>query len=619
VANGVLSPEQLGLPERQSRRTWLRDLIWRGVEGRGVPLYYGEIYDLSQQDPGGEGLSRHQVFVTVSSLVRTGHLRIVHRVRGIEKNLYLPAGMDPRTYTRKDAAGWLDRTEAALHTLWEMNVQEALLMRGRPKGVPTSHVRRFLTERYPDEPLPNRGWTGSALDYMSRTSPPRVRKAHRPGTRAVLWFPTDVRATEVETTQVFASDAERLREAARRALLERNAGLVRNFPVSMLEIVKVTESDDALKLEHPRATRILLAQLGDLARPSRVATGPGRKTPQLIRVGRYRRNAYFVLEDGPAHPSGAAAHVAFWNFQNVWSRMNARSRFDSASECRIPSLRIARVVLLEVAAGDLIAQIDSLLAGSFVIEEKAAKRAPITALPDRATRDEIGILREEISSTHREMAEWLRFQAARACTLRPLLQTHLEGWTLDEYRAAAKRLGSVHGSKDVRRLGSLTRDINRMPNPGYSNRSSSNPREAASLLLDPVHARMQLMIRFGGPMARRRAMLASSQLDLVRSPEILLQDLDDPSLDVRIGVLSCLAFLNVSEAGLSAIRTTAENDPIPGVRATALWAYAFLDVPGAGEFVQGRALVDRTLEVQMLLREAEAVLPLAGKAGWWKV
>jgi len=68
-------------------------------------------------------------------------------------------------------------------------------------------------------------------------------------------------------------------------------------------------------------------------------------------------------------------------------------------------------------------------------------------------------------------------------------------------------------------------------------------------------------------------MLASRELGYLRDPAFVLPT-QSSSFEVRLATIACLAFL-WSDEGTSRLKDAALHDHEPGVRQSALWAYAF--------------------------------------------
>jgi hypothetical protein len=120
----------------------------------------------------------------------------------------------------------------------------------------------------------------------------------------------------------------------------------------------------------------------------------------------------------------------------------------------------------------------------------------------------------------------------------------------------------------------MTRQVRRTPNPKFEYRFSGNSDLAAEFFFDPTDALIYAAKRWGGRECSLQAMLASRELGYLRDPAFVLPGLKAPSFEVRLAAVACLAFL-WSDEGTSRLKDSALHDHEPGVRQSALWAYAF--------------------------------------------
>jgi hypothetical protein len=137
----------------------------------------------------------------------------------------------------------------------------------------------------------------------------------------------------------------------------------------------------------------------------------------------------------------------------------------------------------------------------------------------------------------------------------------------------------------------LEKSIRRVPNPTYENRFASEARAAAEFLFDRTDALLYMALTFGGRECRLQARFARNELGLLRDPRFIFPALVSSDFHRRLIGISCLAFLWSDEGNIKLKRITVE-DPDPGVRQSALWAYWFSSNDDGWEMIKRRAQDD---------------------------
>jgi hypothetical protein len=130
---------------------------------------------------------------------------------------------------------------------------------------------------------------------------------------------------------------------------------------------------------------------------------------------------------------------------------------------------------------------------------------------------------------------------------------------------------------DPNHLVGLLKRVRRIPNPIHSRRFSTDQHKAAEFVFDRTDALMFAATKWGGRECSFQAMLAKSQLGLLRDVRFVFPVLKRESFEDRLTGVACLAFLR-SDKGNLLLRRLATSDPNPSVRQSALWACGFAGV-----------------------------------------
>jgi hypothetical protein len=154
--------------------------------------------------------------------------------------------------------------------------------------------------------------------------------------------------------------------------------------------------------------------------------------------------------------------------------------------------------------------------------------------------------------------------------------------------------------------------VRRVPNPGYVNRFSKEPLEAAELLFDRADALLYAAQKWGGHECRFLARTARGELGWLRDERFILPALQAEDMKARLVAVACLAFLWSDESS-KRLRELVINDPEPGVRQSALWAYGFASGRDAQELLRERSSNDANVHVRTFAKKATTL----DERGWW--
>jgi hypothetical protein len=213
---------------------------------------------------------------------------------------------------------------------------------------------------------------------------------------------------------------------------------------------------------------------------------------------------------------------------------------------------------------------------------------------------------------------WLRLQAVRDPRLPSDVQTTADGLTYAELAALlAPHSGAVRAvlaRNAPHAVLGLSKAIRRLPNPRYVSRTSGDTPTACHHLFDRADALRHTAARWGGLAARTAATTFASQVGELRDERYLVAALLAGDAGERLVAAAALAF-TAGDAGREALRRAAAEDPLPGVRERALWAYGFAGSPDALTALADAAARDSSERVRQFARAALA----AGERAWWRV
>jgi hypothetical protein len=165
---------------------------------------------------------------------------------------------------------------------------------------------------------------------------------------------------------------------------------------------------------------------------------------------------------------------------------------------------------------------------------------------------------------------------------------------------------------DSNRLVGLLKKVRRIPNPIYTHRFCKDHQKAAEYVFDRTDVLLFAATRWGGHECCFQAMLAKSQLGLLRDARFVFPVLKRESFEERLTGVACLAFL-WSDKGNQLLREIATSDSNPSVRQSALWACGFAEVEWIRDLLGERSKDDPSASVRNF---AKAALEQA-ETSWW--
>lgn len=585
------------LPDKQTRRGRVLRLVRGAVGNFKRAVRIGDVLNYAAGRPESHDLAAPTIAHDVLSLAQTEDLRVVGIVRGEENgnNLYLPSELEPALFMPIEPLTWLEEVAQAFNEVWGEHVKKAETENRLPCPVSTGEVRsRWANAPNAHPKAHERQPVVNAMGMLaknSRKQPPLVRKIRRRGEKAILWAPVDIPDGQVDIGDAHASDAERIRVAVQRAAEQLGR------PVTIRDVADEVELDPTLR---PASSVPLFKLLMDASK-EKVAAGKGKRKPRVARrvyrVGTVNNVTYYYHRAEGLDE--ARAYLELQRVEAHWLASQAEERLRQIKDCLSPSLAIGGARLISVEAQSLCHKLNDILARQM----------------DSISQHEAGDLLERIKGIVNEAQRWAD------CHGDDILQelpedtaTDIPGWTAEEAFSVLYPLHpNLKDGKDHNDLnGLLCKAIRRFPNPHYKHRFSKEPYGASEFLFDRTDTLIYAARRWGGYECSFQAKTASNELGWLRDVRYVLPALHAQDMRVRLAGVACLAFLWIDE-GSYHLRQIAINDPEPGVRQSALWAYGFAGGKDARDLLCEKSKIDASVNVRTFASKAMNL----DEKGWW--
>lgn len=554
----VLDPSSTSVPAVQSRRRRVLGLVRETVEKLGRAVRTVDILEHAATSEETHHLSQFDITHDVLNLEHTGELMVVGNVRGDGKgiNLYLPADLDASRFRPSQPLTWLDEVAQTIELMWAERIEEAAANSVRPKPFTTGDVRARIvaSQFYSRKDLQKDAQiVVNALAQLARTRDPLLRKIKRKGEKAMLWVPIGVSDADIDLGDNYASDAERIGEAARRA-----AKRLRR-PVNVRDIRDEIERDFSLQ---PAGSSSIFSILSDLSKKL-IDTGPvtGRRervNRRIYNVGRISGDAYYCTEN----EQEARVYIKFRQAELRWSEALAEGQLAALDAVLLPWIAKGRALLLLKETHTFQRQLEEIAADTSI---------------DGATRNEVHTLQQHIGEIEERSRHWLDSCVVDDSCIPTDIDTSVPGLTSEELLTILRPLyPQAEKITNPAQLVTLKyNSIRRIPNPAFVSRFAKNPQVAAEFIYDRTDALIYAAKQWGGPECSLQAMLAGNELGFLRDPRFVFPALESTNFETRLAGVACLAFV-WSDEGNKGLRHLAVNDPDPGVRQSALWALGFV-------------------------------------------
>lgn len=597
-ATGILTPEQTALPSKQTRRGRVMNLVRGAVAKFGRAVRIGDVLVYATSRIDARDLNPQIIMHDVLSLAETEDLQVVGVVRGEEKgsNLYLPPEFDPAVYAPSVPLTWVEEVAQAFNEAWAEQLKQAEdegrlprplstgEVRARWKATPNAHSKSLERQPVITAML--------MLAQKSRRQPPLVRKIRRKGEKALLWAPIDVPAEALDLGHAYATDTERVSTAVRRAV--KHLGR----PVTVRDITDEIELDPTLR---PARSQALFSILTDISKErADIVEGARKKraTRRVYRVGMVGNETYYYHRS--KDHDQAEAYVELLRLESQWDTLCAGEQLERIERCCLPTVAVGRAMLIAAEAGNMIHALDGFL----------------TKRVGDSTRHEAENLRNRISIMVEEAHQWLNTRGGLCLRVLPQeVSREITCWTSHELLPILYPLYPLlqkNNSSNAQLISLLYDWIRRVPNRNYVNRFSKDPHEAAEFLFDRADSLLYAANKWGGYECRFMARTARDELGMLRDVRFVFPALQAEDLKARLVATACLAFL-WSDEGNECLRRLAVEDPEPGLRQSALWAYGFAGGRDMQEILMDRGDKDVNVHVRTFAKKAMNL----DEKGWW--
>jgi hypothetical protein len=368
-----------------------------------------------------------------------------------------------------------------------------------------------------------------ALIQLAGTDRPLIRNIEREGERSARWVPLETIDEDIDISDSYASNFERVSEAIDRAVKRLGR------PVTSSDVQDEVDRDSSLR---PSGKSNLANVIAEAAKETlgvkRLPRRP-RVIRRVFRAGTVKDTSYY-FNDAERLPA-AKSYVNLRRLELTWAESRIQEDLEEAKLCSLPTVAAGRAMMA-------VAEVSRALAG---IDEQIESNAM-----DEPTQEDALAFRYKVNSALNEAKEKLCSYIACDPTLPAEVILEVPGWTAAELLPVISPLYPAARSIDrtSQLISLLDGRIRRIHNPEYENRFVADPRAAAEFLYDRTDGLLYMAITFGGRESRLQARLARHELGLLRDPRFIFPALHSDDFHKRLIGVSCLAFLWSEEGNI---------------------------------------------------------------------
>jgi hypothetical protein len=297
---------------------------------------------------------------------------------------------------------------------------------------------------------------------------------------------------------------------------------------------------------------------------------------RVFRAGSIKDTSYYFNDTEGL--LAAKSYVTLHRLELVWEESRILEHLEGIKLCSLPTVAAGRALMA-------VAEINHLLEGVIELTKSNDIEEP--------TRKDALTLRHKLDAALKEAKDKLCFYTAPSPKIPVDIVSEVPGWTATELLPIISPLYQAARNIDrpSKLIPLLEKSIRRVPNPRYEHRFASDARVAAESLFDRTGALLYMALTFGGRECRLQARFACNELGLLRDPRFIFPALASSDFHQRLVGVSCLAFL-WSDEGSKWLKCLVAEDPDPGVRQSALWAYWFSNNDEGWELIKHRTQDD---------------------------
>lgn len=551
VAKGVDLPNETDKFNLKSRRQQVLELIKLAVRENGRGLKMGEIQYFAKGHIAFSHLSDEEISRDALSLKQTGEL-IAISIRGDRDGfyLYIPASFNKKDYLPEQPITWMEFVLAKFNEIWEEHKIRAVSENTKPFPILTGEVRAKIAEsgKY-EEKLKNPKTLIAAMQQLARTSNKSIRRIKRSKRKAVFWVPNGVVNEDINLSEAYANDSERIWEAVNRCVLKLDR------PVNVFEIEEENRIDPSLETESEKNIHILLSD----ATRNKTSRKKGLRWKRLYKVGTIAGRSYFHINN----EKRITAYVDFKNISNRWKNLNT---LKTISEIENASLETVAYGRLKMIAEKLRKTYSELISLKSIHQIQGV------------TQDEVVSLIKELEEIQARLKTHFDSIKLSIEDLPEEIENKPQGLVVGELKSYLSnyypKAASIKGEKGLRGL--LKNTIRKYTNPDFIRTNYNDPQKAAKYLYDKTSMFFRIANQWGGVESRLQAGLAYKELGELRDYRFVEPSLSDKDFNKRLTAVACVAFLASNECK-NKLMDMAECDPEYGVRQSCLWAYGLIE------------------------------------------
>ena len=522
----------------------------------GRAVCYDEIFEFGKNNFEEVVVSRRIIIESLRSLQKNKSIIVAARRHGNTRGgiYYLPADLNPALFPAPMPNTMLDCTTYAFHELWEERLELSEQENKLPAPLLTAEIQAKFEMIFPDLiPAKKAGYMTAALWQIANGKNSEIRGIKLNGTRQVCWSPKNLEDQSLNIEGVFANDRIKLAVAVERACLRLRR------PVTAKDIKYEIDLDASLKIYGQSSLSLALSASAEFFK-QKFSTKRFKGAAIFLRLGNINGSCFYY--SNKLNKEEALAYFRFLQIENEWKELGQEENLEKLDDCRLPTLKAGRILLFLKKAGSIQNELEKFLKSQY--------------LPIRLKNEikQLSLLISEFMPKFRIVLNDLNSKDLPSS----IPSEQLTCWNAEEMidyfmpihpLAPDVKLKSRSGITS-RVTGMLRKVIRRVPNEAYR----TSPTSLSSFAYDRTDALIFAGLRWGSNECRMQANFARIELGILRDVNFVLPELDSLEFELRIAAVSCLAFLQTAE-GNKALRQLILNDPVAGVRMTALWAYAF--------------------------------------------
>ncbi len=481
---------------------------------------------------------------TIQKLVFQGVVKIAENTRRDKYGgyYYFLADSESDSINNSVPPSWLEIVFESFKSLWEVQLKKARLNNKLPEPLSTVEIKNYIIEKYGIEILPHeRQAVANAVRALAKpSSVTAIRKIRRESYSKCLWVPVGIKDNEIDLYGSPKSDSERANLVVRYAVerLQR--------PASMNDLLEEFNLHPELKLKRHRSINTLL--------------NTQTKFSAVKKVGWVYGKWYFYY--GKEKSPEISAYLTLKKLTVEWESLNAVLELNDLDNCLLKTVAFGRYKLIENKIDEILPELYTL-----VINKKFGK----------VVNSEAKKLYEEIQSIQNQTEFWSKNNSPSAAKLPEKVKSNVIGLTIEQLWKLLQPLypKALKVKKLVEISNLLSDDIRRIKNPHFKPSFCYGTLETVPYLFDQTDAFIYAARKWGGLECCLQAVLAGSNLGLLRDMNFVLPDLYSNDFNERLIAVACLAFLQ-DKTAIEYLEGVSLNDSELGVKTSAIWAFAFL-------------------------------------------